>query len=105
MELESLLAAAHALAPQIVEWRRTLHRWPELAFTEHRTAALVAARLHEWGIPHETEVAQTGVVGQIGAAAGPTIALRADMDALPIPEENDVPYRSERPGLMHACGH
>lgn len=105
MDIEPLLAAAHTLTPQIVEWRRTLHRWPELAFAEHRTAALVAARLHEWGIPHETEVAQTGVVGWVGAAAGPTIALRADMDALPIHEENDVPYRSERPGLMHACGH
>jgi amidohydrolase len=105
LDIESLLAAAHDLAPRIVEWRRTLHRWPELAFAEQRTAALVAARLHEWGIPHETEVAQTGVVGRVGAATGPTIALRADMDALPIHEENDVPYRSERPGLMHACGH
>ncbi len=99
------LSAAQTFAPEIVHLRRTLHRWPELAFEEHRTAALVAHKLHEWGIPHETEVAQTGVVGWIGSNGGPVIALRADMDALPIQEENDLPFASERPGLMHACGH
>ncbi len=100
-----LLPAAQTLAPELVYIRRTLHRWPELAFEEHRTAALVAHKLHEWGIPHETEVAKTGVVGWIGNNGGPVIALRADMDALPIHEENDLPFKSERPGLMHACGH
>jgi len=105
MEFESLLTAAHDLAPHLSAWRRALHRWPELAFGEQRTAALVAARLHEWGIPCATEIAQTGVVAWVGPETGVTIALRADMDALPIPEENEVPYRSERPGLMHACGH
>ena len=99
------LSAAHTLAPELIQLRRTLHQWPELAFEDHRTAALVAQKLHEWGIPYETEVARTGVVGWIGAGDGPTIALRADMDALPIHEENDLPHKSERPGLMHACGH
>ncbi len=105
MELESLLTAAHDLAPRLGEWRRTLHRWPEPAFSERRTAALVAACLQEWGISCVTAIAETGVVGWVGPATGATIALRADMDALPIHEENEVPYRSERPGLMHACGH
>lgn len=103
--MTSHLSAAQTLTPELIHLRRALHQWPELAFEEHRTAALVALKLHEWGIPHETEVAQTGVVGWIGAKSGPTIALRADMDALPIHEENDLPFRSERAGLMHACGH
>ncbi|RME83131.1 MAG: amidohydrolase [Caldilineae bacterium] len=100
-----MLAEANKIAPMLIEIRRNLHRWPELAFEEQRTAALVARKLHELGIPHETEVARTGVVAWLGRADGPTIALRADMDALPITEANDVPYASQRPGLMHACGH
>ncbi len=97
-----------------VATRRDLHRHPELAFDEHRTASVVAQRLSALGIPHQTGVAQTGVVGLIagtapGAADGPTLALRADMDALPILEATDFgydhDYTSTIPGRMHACGH
>ena len=100
-----MLSEAQAIAPKLIETRRTLHQWPELSFEEYRTAALVAHRLHDLGIPHETEVARTGVVGWIGNGDGPTIALRADMDALPIQEETGLPFSSQRPGVMHACGH
>ena len=96
---------AQDLLPKLIHIRRHLHQWPELSFEEYETSAFVAKQLHDLGIPHETEVARTGVVGHLGRADGPTIALRADMDALPILEENDVPYRSRREGVMHACGH
>lgn len=97
----------HALdiTPLLIQLRRTLHQWPELSFEEYRTASFLAARLSELDIPFETEVARTGLVGWIGNGRGPTVALRADMDALPIKEENDSDYVSERPGIMHACGH
>jgi amidohydrolase len=88
--------------------RRDLHAHPELGLEEHRTAALVAERLHQWGIEVHTGIGGTGVVGVIrGArdASGRSVGLRADMDALPMQEENDFPHRSSRPGLMHACGH
>lgn len=107
---QNLLSHIQALAAEIypgtVATRRDLHQHPELAFQEHRTAQQVAATLAQMGIPHRTGVARTGVVGWIeGAHPGPTLALRADMDALPITEANDVPYRSQHPGAMHACGH
>ena len=100
-----MLDEAQELAPELIRIRRQIHRWPELGFEEHRTAALVARRLHDLGIPHETEVARTGVVGWVGNGDGPTIALRADMDALPIHEATGADYASQRPGIMHACGH
>ncbi len=96
---------ALALTPNLSDIRRTLHKWPELSFEEYRTAAFVSRTLHDMGIPHETEVARTGVIGWLGNGKGPTIALRADMDALPIHEENKIDYVSQRPGIMHACGH
>ena len=95
---------ARTLAPDLTHLRRQIHEHPELSFAEHHTAALVAHRLHELGIAHETEIARTGVVGWVGNG-GPTIALRADMDALPIQEANEVAYRSQQVGIMHACGH
>ncbi len=99
-------AAIRALQPQLVAWRRRLHQKPELGFREVLTAEFVAQKLQEWGISHHTEIAKTGIVATIhGKGSGPVFALRADMDALPIQEENDVPYKSQHPGLMHACGH
>src|SRR5574341_627761 len=81
------------------------HRQPELSFAVHGTAELVAAVLAELGLKVQTGVGKTGVVGYLGKGEGPLIALRADMDALPIQEENDVEYASQVPGRMHACGH
>jgi IAA-amino acid hydrolase len=100
-----LLERAKSLHEQIRAWRREIHRYPELTFTEQRTAGLVNATLVSLGIPTETEVAKTGVVGHIKGGDGPTVGLRADMDALPITEINGTEFDSTRPGIMHACGH
>jgi amidohydrolase len=99
-----MLERAQGLSETLVALRRELHRHPELGYHEHQTARLIASRLTELGIPFRTGVAQTGVVGEIGSG-GPCIALRADMDALPLQEENPVDYASQIPGMMHACGH
>lgn len=94
------------LQPQLVAWRRGLHQRPELGFREHLTAELIAQKLTEWGIDHQAGVAQTGVVATIvGNQPGAVLGIRADMDALPIQEANEVPYRSQHDGVMHACGH
>ncbi len=100
-----MLAKAREIKPFIVNLRRAIHRRPELGFDVHETAALVARTLGELGIEAQTGVGKTGVVGYLGDADGPVVGLRADMDALPILEANDVPYKSEIPGKMHACGH
>ena len=100
-----LLERAKSLHEQIRAWRREIHRYPELTFTEQRTASLVNATLMGLDIPTETEVAKTGVVGHIKGGAGPVVGLRADMDALPITEANETDFNSTRPGIMHACGH
>ncbi|MDA8234298.1 MAG: amidohydrolase [Clostridia bacterium] len=90
---------------RVIEWRREIHRNPELGFEEEKTAALVAGVLEGLGL-EVTRVAGTGVVGLLrGAKPGKTIALRADMDALPIEEESGVDFASGCPGVMHACGH
>jgi amidohydrolase len=95
-----------ALQSDLVAWRRQLHQFPELGFREHLTAAFVHRRLTDWGIPHETGVAGTGIVAMLtGTQPGPVLAIRADMDALPILEQNEVSYRSQHEGVMHACGH
>jgi amidohydrolase len=101
-----MLQKAQALSEELISIRRDIHRHPELAFKEVRTSGLVADTLREiGGIRVRTGVGKTGVVGDLGSGDGPTIAIRADMDALPILEANDVPYRSETAGNMHACGH
>jgi amidohydrolase len=101
------LADAEALRDDLVAVRRDLHTHPELGFQEFRTAKIVAERLGALGYEVQSGVGKTGVVGllQGGAPGERTVLLRFDMDALPIQEENDVPYRSQTPGVMHACGH
>lgn len=87
-------------------WRRRFHREPELSFQEHKTAKAIASELRRLGLAVRAGVGGTGVVGVLrGAGQGPCLALRADMDALPIGEETGRPYRSKIPGRMHACGH
>jgi len=108
-------AAAAALQDQVIAWRRDLHQHPELGNRETRTAGIVAAHLRALGLDEvKTGVAHTGVVGLLkGALPGPVVALRADMDALPVAEQVDVPFASkaravwngEEVGVMHACGH
>ena len=101
-----MLIKAHALADELVHLRRDLHAHPELSFAETRTAALVAATLNELGgFKVQTGIAKTGVVGELGTGAGPIIAIRADMDALPILETTGALYASTQVGVMHACGH
>jgi len=107
-------AAATALEPRVIEWRRDFHSHPELGNREFRTSARVADHLRSLGLEVRTGIAHTGVVAVLhGALSGPTIMLRADMDALPITERTDVPFRSKatadfrgrQVGVMHACGH
>jgi amidohydrolase len=132
IDLSRVRSEIQALQPQLVEWRRRLHQRPELGFREQLTAEFIAQKLQEWGIEHQTGVAKTGIVaiirgegrgtrgdseavaslqasGQetesLNPAKAPVLAIRADMDALPIQEENEVPYRSQHDGVMHACGH
>ncbi len=95
-----------AFKPELTRWRRDIHAHPELAFEEHRTAAVVAEKLASFGIHVDTGIAGTGVVGTLKRGRGNrAIGLRADLDALPIHEANDFEHKSKNPGLMHACGH
>jgi amidohydrolase len=102
-----VLKRARNIEDQIVAWRRDIHQHPELGFQEYRTAQLVAETLRSMGYEVQTGVGKTGVVASIGEGnpdAG-VVAIRADMDALPVQELNDVHYRSQVDGKMHACGH
>jgi amidohydrolase len=142
METSSLFAVRSeikTLQPDLVKWRRSFHQFPELGFKEKRTANLIAEKLTAWGIPHQTEIAHTGILATITGTKSsssstlqstqnscqnldqnprqnqweiklknpqhPVFAIRADMDALPIQEENITDYRSQIDGMMHACGH
>lgn len=105
---------AREVQDEVVAWRRDLHQHPELSNQEERTAAMVAEHLRKLGMEVETGVARTGVVGVLrGGRPGPVVALRADMDALPVTEQVDLPFASEvrttfngqEVGVMHACGH
>jgi amidohydrolase len=101
-----LRPAIAQLQPQLVHWRRRLHQYPELGFKEVLTADFIAEKLSDWGIEYQTQVAKTGIVATIESNhKGKVLAIRADMDALPIQEENEVSYCSKHHGLMHACGH
>ena len=93
------------ISEHIYSYRRDFHQYPELSFQEYRTAETISKHLESFGIEHRTEVGKTGVVGEIVFGDGPTIALRADMDALPIQEVGDLKYKSKNEGVMHACGH
>jgi amidohydrolase len=99
-----MLNRAQGIARQLVTWRRHVHQHPELSFQEVETARFIARTLAEMGIPARTGVAKTGVVAEIGGGT-PVIALRADMDALPVHEATGQPFASTNPGVMHACGH
>lgn len=97
---------AESLNGQLIDIRRTIHQNPELGFEEKQTSALISGELTRLGIPHRNGVAKTGVVGLIeGTREGKTLLLRADMDCLPVEEKTGLPFASQNPGRMHACGH
>src|SRR5512142_1746724 len=100
-----MLKQAYHIQEDIIEWRRDFHMHPELGFQVVRTSERVAEELEKMGYRVRRGVGRRGVVADIGDEDGRCIAIRADMDALPILEENDVPYRSQNEGAMHACGH
>ncbi len=113
INLSSVRLPIRSLQPQLVEWRRTIHTKPELGFQEKITSEFIAQKLQEWGIEHQTGIAKTGISAVIkgegktsdSGSSEKVLAIRADMDALPIQELNEVPYRSQNDGVMHACGH
>ena len=105
MEISEIASQSKEIHQWIVEKRRTIHRHPELMYEEFETSKLVQNTLKELKISYKKDIAITGVVGTIGNGNGPCIALRADMDALPIHEETDIDFKSEIDGKMHACGH
>jgi amidohydrolase len=106
---ETINQKAEELFPQLVAWRRDFHAHPELGFQEVRTAGIVAEHLHDLGLEVSTGIGKTGVVAMVEgdqmADDAPTVMLRFDMDALPILEETGLPFASQNPGVMHACGH
>lgn len=106
VNISRLRPAIRDLQSQLVQWRRGIHQRPELGFQEQLTADFICDRLRSWGIDHQAGIAKTGVVAVVeGDRPGPVLGIRADMDALPIQEQNQVPYRSQHDGIMHACGH
>ena len=106
---EWIRSEADELLPELVAWRRDFHRHPELGFQEVRTAGVVAAHLQDLGLEISSGVGKTGVIAMVEPddlqAESETVLLRFDMDALPIHEETGLPFASENPGVMHACGH
>jgi len=105
MEISEIASQSKEIHQWIVDKRRTIHRNPELMYEEFETSRLVQNTLKDLKIPYRKDIAITGVIGTIGNGKGPCIALRADMDALPIHEETDIDFKSEIDGKMHACGH
>lgn len=99
-----MIKQAHAISEDLIEWRRDFHMHPEIAFDLHRTAGIVADELEKMGYRVKRGVGKTGVVAEIGEG-GKLVAIRADMDALPIFEQNETDYISQNEGKMHACGH
>ncbi|MDR0331031.1 MAG: amidohydrolase, partial [Chitinispirillales bacterium] len=105
MDKQTLMPLIDRIAPEIIGIRRAIHRNPELSGKEFGTARLVRDTLNSWGIPAQCHLGKTAVSAKITSGKGPIVALRADMDALPIQEENNVPFASVKQGVMHACGH
>src|SRR5215212_4507314 len=106
--IDDVKARIAVINDRLVETRHYIHRWPELSDNEVKTSEFVADRLRALGLEVRTDVGGHGVIADLDGTRGSTgkrIAIRADMDALPIQEENDLPYRSQNPGVMHACGH
>jgi hippurate hydrolase len=101
----TIVPEIRAMTPLLEQWRHDLHMHPELAFEEHRTAAFIARELREMGLEVHEGLAGTGVVGVLRNGDGPSIGLRADIDALPVQEATGLPFASQTPGRMHACGH
>jgi len=99
-----MLKQSHGISEELIEWRRDFHMHPETGFDLHRTSKIVADELEKMGYRVRRGVGKTGIVAQIGEG-GKMVAIRADMDALPIFELNDVEYKSQNAGAMHACGH
>jgi amidohydrolase len=111
---DEINASADKILPQVIEWRRHLHKYPELGNREFKTAEYIEKHLRSLGLDVRTKIAKTGVVGILkGALPGPVIGLRADIDGLPVTERRDVPFKStetteyngQKVGVMHACGH
>jgi len=101
-----ILPEVSAINAEIIANRRNFHQHPELGFNEHITGKFIAEKLSSYGIDVRTGIGKTGIIGDLhGKGSGKTIALRADMDALPVQETSDVPYKSQNDGIMHACGH
>lgn len=101
-----IIKRANDLTNELISWRRHLHQYPELSFQEYETAKYIANELEKIkGMNVEEGIGGFGVVGTLSSGNGPTIAIRADIDALPIQEENECSYRSKHDGVMHACGH
>lgn len=106
MQMENPATVVGSLEQQLIEWRRHIHKFPELSFDEHGTAHFVAETLMAIeGVTVQTDIAKTGVVATISNGEGRTVAIRADMDALPIEEKTGHSFQSEHSGVMHACGH
>ncbi len=106
MKNDSILHQARKLKPELIKLRRAIHAFPELGFEEYKTSALIAKNLKALGLQVHTGVAKTGVVGILNKSQKqPVIALRADMDALPVTEKTRMPFASKNKGVMHACGH
>jgi amidohydrolase len=106
IQLNDLASSAKAVQDELIEIRRHLHANPELSFQEEKTAAFVSQKLTELGIPHKTGIGGHGIIADIvGDKDGKIVAVRGDMDALPITELNKTSYVSKNPGVMHACGH
>lgn len=104
VDVTEIKASATAMQPWLVQIRRELHQFPELMYQEHNTSARIRQHLDELGIPYKHPYAKTGVVARVGKGK-PVIALRADIDALPVHEPEGLEFASKHSGKMHACGH